>query len=112
MSEPINRFYYGYLSKREACLSLTDGNQFELERLMLECVREAFQAGARWQLHETAKLSPYISKFLEMVVLLGPDSPRDAWLEIVDAMPHAGEDSGSLEDLPYDVPEERDDIPF
>lgn len=104
ISEPINRFYYGYLSKLEACLAMTNGNDPDLTRLMLELVRESFQAGARWQLRETARLSPYISRFLEMCILLGPDAPRDIWVETTDATPRE-----------YDVPiidEWLEDVPF
>lgn len=81
LTEPINRFYYGYLINTQPVQHIiADADQRDL----LVCVRESFTAGARWQLRETSKLSPYISRFLEMVVLLGPDSPRDAFLTVID----------------------------
>jgi hypothetical protein len=108
ISKPINRFYYGYLSKTSAAEYIARAGDEErvpddgLEHALMECVRESFMAGARWQLRETAKLSPYISKFLEMVVLLGPDAPRDVWVEMTDVMPHDDEaDNEWLENVPF-----------
>lgn len=80
VTKPINAFYYGYLQHTEPALSLTNGHAEDLERLLLQCVRESFTAGARWQMRTTSQLSPYISRFLEMVILLGPDPGRDDWL--------------------------------
>jgi len=81
--EPINRYYYGYAFKTGAAQALLETQDNELA--LIEVVREAFTAGARWQLRESAKLSPHIAKFLEMVILLGPDSPRDDWLTDTDS---------------------------
>jgi hypothetical protein len=97
LSQPINRFYYGYLANTDAALELLEGSIDNAEYHLLECVREAFTAGARWQFHESAKLSPHIARFLEMCVLLGPDPGRDEWLAVT---PHE-EASNSLEDLPF-----------
>lgn len=115
LSEPINRFYYGFLQQTPECLSLTNGRDAELEKLMVVIVRLAFTAGARWELRESAKLSPHIARFLEMCVLLGPDYPHDAWL--ADAHPDeltADAESWPMvaDEIAYQPPVQRDDIPF
>lgn len=95
MSIPVSRFYYGYLQRTDAARELSDavirsGESDEFfERRLVSVVKESFTAGARWQLHESCKLSPYISRFLEMVVLLGPDYPRDDFLRYAPSVPDA-----------------------
>ena len=116
MKGPINRYFYGYALKTKPARDLCDGENTTAmhidvdanEQALGEIVREAFTAGARWQLRESAKLSPHIAKFLEMVILLGPDSPRDAWLETTDSDTEGLTDS---DDTPIRA-ELRDDIPF
>jgi hypothetical protein len=122
LSEVVNRFYYGYLSRTEAAQEIRDLSQTPdaLDLLLLVLVRESFQAGARWELRESAKLSPHIARFLEMVVLLGPDPGRDEWFSQseIDGMQDArdaaliGADEREPEDLPIAPSELRDDIPF
>lgn len=105
-TEVINRYFYGYVVKSHEYTELTQnandayGNTIQVENLIGVVVREAFHAGARWQLRESAKLSPYISKFLEMCILLGPDDPRDVWLESTDVLPN---------DTDVDMPEHEHD---
>lgn len=31
----------------------------------------AFEAGARWAMRETTRMSPYVNQFIEMLILLG-----------------------------------------
>lgn len=93
LSEPINRFWYGYAQHSTPAEYILEragehGYVTPTEQALLELTRLAFTAGARWNLRMSAQLSPFISQFLEMCVLLGPDPPRDAWLDgIEDAKP-------------------------
>jgi hypothetical protein len=122
----INRFYYGFICKQPEYTELVDAayrtgvyeTQDEFDRRMIVLIRQAYTAGARWEFRASAELSPHIAKFLEMVVLLGPDPGKDDWLtepyEHID-----GPRQGSYDPFvgprqePYDPPlEERDDIPF
>lgn len=90
MSEPIARYFWGYAIKSDPARRLCDGENTTglhvdvtlTEQALGEIVASAFTAGARWEMRESAKLSPYISKFLEMVILLGPDPGRDEWFDL------------------------------
>lgn len=116
-SETIDRFWYGYVIKSDAFNSIIsyttlDSPDYDIRTL----INEAFHAGARWQLRETAKLSPYISRFLEMCILLGPDDPRDAWLEVTDVVPYNDAIDDAIDPDPvasaYPVERDLEDIPF
>lgn len=85
----INRFYYGFIRNTDEWRKLCDysyqsglcetQDQFDAELIVL--IRLAFQAGARWEMRESARLAPHIAKFLEMVVLLGPDPGASDWMD-------------------------------
>lgn len=71
-----DRFWYGYASRLPVTLEITRlGDVVDMpqiiERSVRELVAESFAAGARWNLRETSRLSPYVNQFLHMCVLLG-----------------------------------------
>ena len=116
-ADTINRFFYGYLTTTEAAQRILEASLDNAEYMLLEVAREAFTAGARWEFHESAKLSPHIARFLEMCILLGPDPGRDDWMaHYTDEPP----DDPTPDLPPWDEPREHrvpisvyhDDIPF
>lgn len=50
---------------------INDGDETPLRNLL----NRRFEDGAAWAMHETARLNPYVSQFLEMCILLG--GPRE-----------------------------------
>ena len=105
LKDPINRFYYGYLINTPDALEILSAQLDNAEYHLLACIREAFTAGARWELRTSAELSPHIAHFLEMVILLGPDPGRDEWMRHFAPR----DEPNTLEDLPFDAP---DDAPY
>ena len=77
-----------------------------------ELSNRAFRAGARWSMTETTKMNPYVTRFIEMITLLGFDNE--------DAEEHeksrlgdsesAGNTNGQGDDDGSDVPAVPDDV--
>lgn len=71
----------------------------------------AFRAGARWAVKQTSELSPYVAKFIEMMILLGY-LDDDAPLMRVNAQPLTTDDIDGTNGLLSTHLEGFTDVPF
>jgi hypothetical protein len=70
LREQTDRFWFSHRNNQiiQAAEALTERNDPTPMRTLLA---SRFEAGARWNMVETAALNPYVSRFLEMCMLLG-----------------------------------------
>lgn len=67
LTEGADRFWYGYLVWAHPDECPPEDSWAWSHTLS----NRAFSAGARWAVKQTSELSPYVARFIEMMILLG-----------------------------------------